>query len=161
MSDSALERLVAAHPLLFRQTVPPISSHLPAGWYELTDRLCTDIEQVLGAEGCASFSVRKIKEKFAALRLYYSLGDSHDVFVDMRSAGKVATMVLKAASESPASPVSQVRQLVEKATELSRRTCERCGESGQRVTFGGYVTTLCVQHEQETQRKYQATRDGH
>jgi hypothetical protein len=68
-TDPVLQRLIYAHPLIFRGQAPAVPSHLRPGWYELVHRLCRDIEHVLGAVGCAQLDVRQLKEKFGSLRM--------------------------------------------------------------------------------------------
>lgn len=54
---SALDKLIAAHPLLFRGAPPRGPSDLPMGWYALVDELCCGIERVLGPESRADLEV--------------------------------------------------------------------------------------------------------
>lgn len=70
-ADDALMRLVAAHPGLFRGVNP--GQHLPAGWYQIVDGLCSEIELILGDE-LDAIQVHDIKSKFASLRFYFALG---------------------------------------------------------------------------------------
>lgn len=66
--DAELMRLMTAHPLLFNDQGPGYSYLMP-GWYDLVDKLCSDIEAALGPEGCKRFELVQVKEKFGALRL--------------------------------------------------------------------------------------------
>lgn len=43
-----LKALFAAHPAPFAGEVPAIPSQLPAGWFALANRSCSDIEALLG-----------------------------------------------------------------------------------------------------------------
>ena len=75
---STLDRLIAAHPALFRGAPPRVPSELPDGWYGLVDELCTAIETVLGPMDCASFEFVQVKENYGALRFYFALGGAKD-----------------------------------------------------------------------------------
>lgn len=66
--------------------------------------------------------VNQIKEKFGGLRFYYSGGDEH---------------------------ISGMETMAE---IWAGRTCETCGERGERRQ-GGWIRTLCDKHEAEYQEK--------
>ena len=66
--------------------------------------------------------VQQIKEKFGGLRFYYQGGDDH------------------------------ISGMVTMAESWAGRTCETCGNKGER-RGGGWVRTLCDTHEAELQRK--------
>ena len=140
---SALDKLVAAHPALFRGANPRVPSELPDGWYGLVDELCTAIESVLGSVDCASFEVVQVKEKYGALRFYFALAGAQDHFVDFPTGAGLRTFVRRV--EGPPK-MDAIRQLVEEAAKASSTTCQTCGAPGQRLVQGGWVATLCAQH---------------
>ena len=118
-SHERLKRLVAAHPLLFEGFFMGRSS-LPSGWYDLVDRLCTDIEAVLGPAGCEGFAVLQLKEKLAGLRFNFLHRDR-----EVRQ---------------------QVRPLVDVAELKSSETCQRCGAAASVRNHDGWLTALCDVH---------------
>jgi hypothetical protein len=64
--------------------------------------------------------IEQIKEKFGGLRFYYYGGDDH------------------------------ISGMVRMAEIWAGRTCEKCGDKGERRS-GGWIRTLCDVHEQEYQ----------
>ena len=142
---NALQRLVAAHPLLFRGAHPRVPSDLPDGWYGLVDELCTRIESVLGPEDCASFEVVQVKEKYGALRMYFALARAEDHFLDVHIGTGLRTFVQRAKGPPK---MDAVRQLIDEASKASLTVCLKCGAPGQRVVRDGWVATLCADHGQ-------------
>jgi hypothetical protein len=137
--------LITRHPLLFRGAPPRVASHLPPGWAALVDGLCTDLERLLGPQGCQPFVVDQIKEKLGALRFYWSLGQEADLVVDMMSTQGYATLTIKGGS----SPLFQsVRQRVAAAMQASASTCQECGSRGTLRNIDGRLVTLCDHHDQ-------------
>ncbi len=73
--------------------------------------------------------VEQIKEKFGGLRFYYQGGDDH------------------------------ISGMVRMAEIWAGRTCETCGEKGDRRS-GGWIRTLCDKHEEEYQVKMKERNHG-
>ena len=140
---SALDKLIAAHPALFRGAPPRVPGELPDGWYGLADELCCAIESMLGPVDCAAFEVVQVKEKYGALRFYFALGGAKDHFVDVHTGTGLRTFVKRA--EGPPK-MDAVRQLIEMAADGSASACQTCGAPGQRLAQDGRVATLCKQH---------------
>jgi hypothetical protein len=135
--DPELQRLVAAHPLLFRGRLPAVASYVPAGWYQLVDELCGSIEAELGPQGCKQLEVRQVKEKLAGLRFY----------VRERSLAEVNSLPSEDALE-------RVRALIRAACEQSELTCQRCGAPGAVRDVEGYLAALCGAHLQEANERH-------
>jgi len=142
---TALEKLVAAHPALFRGAPTRVPSDLPDGWYGLVDGLCILIESVLGPVDCASFEVVQVKEKYGALRFYFALAGAEDHFIDFHTGGGLRTFVNRAKGPTK---MDAVRQLINEASKASLTVCLACGAPGQRVVRNGWVATLCADHGQ-------------
>jgi hypothetical protein len=140
--DPHLLRLVTAHAPLFRGAFPDIASYLSPGWYQLVDRLCTDIEAALG-DACAMFEVLQVKEKFGGLRFYYRLQGASDLHIDLQSPIGVDTVKSHTPSDETA---DRVRCLVQKAEADSKLLCEKCGASSKVHNLKGWLVTLCEQH---------------
>jgi hypothetical protein len=142
-----LDDLIAAHPLLFLGTHPPVPSHLPEGWYALVHELCIGIESILGPERCKQFGVTQVKEKFAGLRFYFSLDGAEDMYMDFHAPEGIQTLIKSA---EPAPPeMAAIRELVAQAAKASRATCQKCGSLGTRGAHGGWLVTLCEKHHAE------------
>ena len=123
-----MNALVAAHPALFAGERPAIPSHLPVGWFALVDRLCTDLESLLGHR-TDSFVVAQVKEKFGSLRFYYDWNGGHGE------------------ADTQATPLAeQLRTLIDAAREQSNRICQKCGAPAVLASHGGWTAALCEQH---------------
>ncbi len=139
-----IARLVSAHPTLFRGKAPACFSHLPPGWFDIVDRLCTNIEKELGPEGCASLEIRQIKEKFGTLRFYFQHGDSRDLHIDvMTRGGGHQHFVSQPASDEK---VERVRELVRAACAACETTSEKCGRVGKTLVHNHWYLTRCEEH---------------
>lgn len=144
-----LSTLVATHTRLFRGKPPAVASELPAGWFDIVDALCRDIDALLGSEPerCV---VTQIKEKFGALRFYYSLEGVEDMFIDIQTDRGIRTSIDK--GDGPPL-MDQIRSLVETASVRSTTTCQDCGAVGVRAARGGWVGTHCAAHADERERR--------
>lgn len=162
--DHDLQRLIDAHPLLFRGKQPAVSSYVTPGWYALIDRLCTDIETELGPDACADVEVQQIKEKFGELRFYVAFksaaesdGDDEaeatatqsDLHLDLQTGDGRRHHVVSRRASSP--HAQRVRELIDMASAESVRTCEVCGARARLVSLRGYITALCTAHERQRQ----------
>lgn len=128
-SHGKLEPLVTAHPLLFKGRFPRTHSHLPSGWYDLADRLCSAIEQLLNPGALVAFEVLQVKEKLGSLRFHFLPGALDD------------------------SMQESVRALARQARIASGITCQACGQPAVTRNFGGHVASLCETHTAHMQVK--------
>lgn len=146
--DPNILRLVAEHPALYRGQPPYVWSFVPDGWYPIVDELCSEIEVQLGPEGCADFAVVQVKEKFAALSFYYRYpaeeGSGEPVIL---AADGVQSLRSSGVAIDVERNRSKLRALVDHADERCASTCQRCGAPGQRRNLGGWLATLCDEHE--------------
>jgi len=149
-----LQRLMDTHPLLFRGRPPAVDSYVMPGWYGLLDKLCRDIEELLGADGCPAFEIRQIKEKFSSLRFYFRFGEISDLHVDLLSeAGHQHLVAQRPGPADDEELVRQLRDLVNQACAASAFTCEECGAPSAERNMRGYFVTLCDEHLKERQAK--------
>ena len=116
--------LIEAHPRLFQGPPgrPGAAQGYPnceEGWRDLLERCCAGIEAAL-AEGGA-LRVLQIKEKFGALRFYWS--------GDMPNAAR-----------------AKVEEAIALAVARSACTCEICGAEGRLYTRDGWLATACPGH---------------
>ena len=116
--------LIEAHPRLFQGPPgrPDAAQGYPnceEGWRDILERCCARIEAAL-AEGGA-LRVLQIKEKFGALRFYWS--------GDMPDAAK-----------------AKVDEAIALAAARSACTCEICGAEGRLYNRDGWLATACPEH---------------
>jgi hypothetical protein len=116
--------LLQEHPCLFYGPIerPYAAQGHPNcedGWRDLLGRCCARIEAAL-AEGGA-LRVLQIKEKFGALRFYWS--------GDMPDAAK-----------------ARVEDAIALAVARSACTCEICGAEGHLYNLDGWLATACPEH---------------
>ena len=85
------------------------------GWYDLLDKLCTEIEKHLdkNPESKDDFSISQIKDKFGGLRFYHNGGDE------------------------------ETERLIDNAEKKSYKICESCGLPAKQYSPYGWVVTLC------------------
>ncbi len=152
-----LDRLVEAHPLLFRGAAPQCHSYLLEGWYGLVDRLCADIERAAGPEGCQQIEVRQIKEKFGMLRVYLAHLGQSDVRVDVLAQGGAASF---RAAPPRSDRVREVQRLVDAAEGASSRICEECGRPGRTLSDRGWRLTRCDEHARKGAQPCDPTQEG-
>ena len=117
-------KLMQAHPRLFGDPSgrPDAAQGYPnceEGWRDLLERCCAGIEAAL-AEGGA-FRVLQIKEKFGALRFYWS-------------------------GDLPAAAKAKVEEAIALAAARSACTCEICGAEARLHNRGGWFATACAEH---------------
>jgi len=132
-----IEDLVARHSRLFLSGRPH-DSYLPPGWVGIVDQLCADIAALLNDSEAQTFRVTQIKEKFGALRFYFSLDDQQTRMVDIVNRG----MRYRLEPENPTPAFLKISTLVYAAEKASSKTCEECGMPGRmRVLAGDFSVT--------------------
>lgn len=142
--DPGLARLVAAHPQIFRGTPPAIFSYLMPGWYDIVDKLCSDIEAVLGTQNLKRFQCLQIKEKFGTLRFYWRYKAAGRPRVDAMSADRF--MSFEAPPNKTAKLGQTLQVLVEAACDASETVCETCGQPGKLLCTNSLLMTRCQAH---------------
>ena len=116
--------LIEAYPDLFHPPAgrPDAAQGYPnceEGWRDLLERCCARIETAL-VEGGA-LSVLQIKEKFGALRFYWS-------------------------GDLPDAAKAKVDEAIALAAARSACTCEICGAEGRLYNRDGWLATACPEH---------------
>jgi hypothetical protein len=116
--------LMQAHPRLFgipsgRPDAARGYPNCEEGWRDLLERCCARIEAAL-AEGGA-LRVLQIKEKFGALRFYWS-------------------------GDLPDAAKAKVDEAIALAVARSACTCEICGAEGRLYNRDGWLATACREH---------------
>jgi len=97
-------------------------SQIGAGWFQLVRELDTKI-----AELCPDYVVDQVKEKFGGLRYYIGLNCD----VDKTTSDKIYKMIREAEAKS-------------------ETVCEICGNPGENISIGYYITTRCDEHRKKT-----------
>ncbi|AQH01381.1 hypothetical protein A9R05_21355 [Burkholderia sp. KK1] len=113
------EFLISAYPTIYQTLVPRFPGgerfECGDGWYGIVEELSGELEAMGRAGGLNRLNVVEVKEKLAALRIYF---------------------------EKPA-PEKAIA-FVDAAIERSRFTCELCGAPGQLSRYReGWLKTLC------------------
>lgn len=128
MSPELDKQLVAKYPKIFvnRHASPETTAmcwgfECGDGWYDLIDRLCSEIQWHLDKNAkphTEQFVAVQVKEKFGTLRFYGSGGDN------------------------------KIHNMIWFAESFSGKLCEECG-SPAKVRSGGWIRTLCDKHAQQ------------
>lgn len=89
------------------------------GWYELLNKLCEDLQEVIDTQNIPQVVASQVKEKFGTLRFYHRGGNG------------------------------KTKVLIETAEDMAEATCEVCGEPARlRQKKGSWIQTLCDKHAQ-------------
>lgn len=111
------------HPRIFEATEDveqwPITSRgieCADGWFNLIDVLCACLQMATDCSGDHQVVAVQVKEKMGALRFHVSNASERQL------------------------------GMIDLATMMSSRTCELCGEPGQRAEVSGTVLTRCLAH---------------
>ena len=113
------EFLIGAYPTIYQTLEPRIPGgerfECGDGWYGIVEELSAELEAIARAGGLNRLNVVQVKEKLAALRVYFD-----------RPAPETAI------------------ELIDAAIERSRVTCELCGAPGELSRYReGWSKTLC------------------
>ncbi len=118
MEYRTLSQLMDAHPKLFKGKLPRVPSENPCGWGKIVHELCAQMESELDDAELRKIRIEQIKEKFGALRFYYSARLSKERLLHLRA-------------------------LVAVAEERSKQTCHACGQPAELATNGDWLSTYC------------------
>jgi hypothetical protein len=88
---------------------------LPVGWKDLCVSLDSDIQQLVNDGVVKNFHVEQLKEKFGALRLYFSADSGY----------------------------SETERLIDDYTHVSAWTCAKCGAFPADKETAGWIYPLC------------------
>ena len=134
--------LVDRFPRLFHGKPPEVPSSIPSGWVPLVTRLLEDIDAMLDDAQAKRFRVLQIKEKFAGLSGYWTLGPQTTTVVDLIGLGEVQRLRIK--PHKPTELFERVSVRVRAAETASRQLCQRCGADGGSAGGRGWIVTLCA-----------------
>jgi hypothetical protein len=119
--------LMLDHARLFRAGPPVAGFHLPVGWQSVMARALQDVSALLTDEQVRHFRITQVKEKFAALRVYWQ------------------GIALQEED-------GEVRAVWRRAEDVSRLTCQVCGAPGKQRLLSGLVV-ICDRHEGDQVRE--------
>ncbi|MBK9236735.1 MAG: hypothetical protein IPO19_12155 [Rhodoferax sp.] len=123
-----------------------IGLSISRGWFLLFEKLCEDIDHLLGDDK-HDFHWTQLKEKFGAARFYFALDGKSEMFIDFISPHGVKTVrPTTAKHETEANLRQQIQALINKATSSTNRLCIVCGEPGAVDQFENYLLVLCKPH---------------
>ena len=133
---------VARFPRLFHGKFPRVMSSLPHSWIELVTRLFVDLDAMLDDEQARRMQIIQLKEKFAGLCVYWSLGKEKTSIIDIIGVDSVQR--LRTYPRKPSEAFAQITARVGQAEDEAARTCQRCGNGGATSNqAGGWLVTLC------------------
>jgi hypothetical protein len=143
------EQLFGRFPYMFAK--PNIAISIPTGWMPIFQRLCEDVDVLLGANK-SGFRFSQCKEKFGSARWYWSMtGIQPAIRIDLISAKGEVTSLRGTGSvlTPPTSLAGQIAALVDAATKLTQHACIVCGAPGTGDLHRGWMLILCEQHAQQ------------
>jgi len=122
-----LDKLISDYPIVFKHLDQTVCHNLPAGWYKIMDKLCSELTPILEEALEESpetpeeplFSVLQVKEKFGGLRFYYMMNTKNDELY------------------------KKIQSLVDNAEDASYSTCQVTGKLGALSKSGSHYMTLC------------------
>ena len=163
-SEDLLPRLMEQHQALFAGREFEIPSKLPGGWHAIANRLCADLETILGDQA-SRFQPIQSKEKWGSWRFYWRLeldddGKPEAFNVDLTSPpypagiedlnqGDVQVSPTPSGYRISVLPQGDLRRAVHarvlQAENATETTCMWCGQPGTYWTTG-WVHIACAEH---------------
>lgn len=157
--DKKLElKLVEKYPIIFqeyggdiRKTCMGWGFSCGDGWYELIDKLCKDINNIIGNKPIKVIALQ-VKEKFGGLRFYYHIDYKRSPFEKLDYAifkimsqhrlGRQYHSFENFRRKFLTTSVEKISTLIDEAERNSYKICEKCGNPGE-PRGGGWIQTLC------------------
>ena len=137
-----IAKFVARFPRLFHGKFPRVMSSLPHGWIDVVTRLFVDLDALLDDAQARRLEIIQVKEKFAGLCVYWSLGKEKTSIIDIIVVDSVQR--LRTYPEKPSDAFAQIAARVGQAEDEAAKTCQRCSNGGAaRNQTGGWLVTLC------------------
>jgi hypothetical protein len=122
-----IDMLARKYPAAFKNLSQDIYHFIPSGWVSHVDNLFKDINPIVEEHLSKHpstpeeypFSILQIKEKFGGLRIYFMTNSEDDTFH------------------------KQIRDLVDRAEDVSYTICEVTGRPGKLCRNSGIYKTYC------------------
>jgi len=126
---------------------------IPTGWQPIFERLCEDIDALLGRDK-RGFHFIQCKEKFGSARWYWGMSKVRQrVRVDILDGdGSAMSLGRPDQRKTPVTLGAQIGQLVGDAEARTLHACIVCGEPSQADTFEGYILQVCAVHKKMRRR---------
>ncbi len=157
MDKKLEEKLVERYPIVFkdyggdiRRTCMGWGMSCGDGWFQLIDKLCEDITNLIGDKDIKVIATQ-VKEKFGGLRFYYhvsekpsllsKLNSSIQSFMFSRKLGKEYWSIVDFRKKFYRTAYEKISDIIDKAEENSYKICEVCGRPGE--ARGGWIKTTC------------------
>jgi hypothetical protein len=127
------------------------------GWFPLFQKLCEDIDALLG-DNKQGFHWVQLKEKFGSARFYWKMkAQTPNLHIDLISASQVTGVVMRSNDTGPdeagaqSSVARRIDDLVGQAALATRSLCIVCGQPGKVNQDKSWMLVLCDEHA--TQRR--------
>lgn len=143
------KQLHACFPYMFEGK--HIGIEIPHGWMPVFEKLCEEIDQVLGPNK-RGFYWRQCKEKFGSARWYWKInGGRSPLRIDLISkTGAVGYVSHDEDSGNPQLSVPEkIRELIQVAEDKTHESCIVCGAAAQLDKTKGYLLVLCTKHAKQ------------
>lgn len=128
-ADTNLVELVLKYPRLFHGKVPRCFSYVSVGWRDLIDKLCGELDRLLPDADASVFRIEQIKEKWGSLRFYWEFDGQETTVIDVAFGENIAK--IQVPPKQPSDLFKKIRGLVTTAENVSKTTCEECGQPGE------------------------------
>jgi hypothetical protein len=163
--DNVYTELMNQHPVLFGQKDLPMSQTCMCwgidcgpGWIDLLKDLCNDLDDIMEKYDC-TIEATQVKEKYGTLRFYYNISTKNEPSFLENLLEKAIQIpgykfwnllnirMYDLINEIPywkkfRAVDKLVMDLIDKAEEISSRTCEDCGKPGQ-ANEAGWISVKC------------------
>jgi len=144
------KKLFKKYPKLFRQKDLPMSQtamcwglQCSDGWYDLIDKVCEYLQNMINWNNWPQVEFTTVKEKLAGLRLYWTMKlkteEEFKKSKKLKKKFKTFNEYIKWANEK----FEFVDGVISLAEWLSYSICEFCGERGKRRRIAGWEHTFC------------------
>ncbi len=143
-------RITTRFPYMFEGE--NIGLSVAAGWTAIFEKLCSDIDTLLG-EDKRNFHWVQCKEKFGAARWYWEMkGIKPSISVDILTPeGSVISFGKKV--KAPKNGNEQIsifiRELIDTAVAKTRHACAACSQPGKERNPDGWLIVLCDEHDKQ------------
>lgn len=139
------KQLKAKYPYMFAGE--NIGLEFYRGWFALFEKLCQDIDSLLGPDK-RGFHWTQLKEKFGSARFYWAI-KGHKQTLHVNVITETEVIELTPTRRNDGSLASQIDALVRQATAQTRSRCIVCGEAATLDEYESYFLVLCERHARQ------------
>ena len=107
----------------------------------MTQRMFADLDGSLDDNTASAFEVLQIKEKFAALRVYWKLAEARTTVIDLISA--TDALRIDHVPDQRDLVFERIQARVKAASKEAATICQRCGNGSASLVGQRWVNTLC------------------